>query len=173
MMNAIMPKETGNLTSVPSSAPEYFQLIHQSFDNSLRQGNQSSFDFSIAGHHVQIRFTNPGFAEFILPSLEHLRLDSPAQPPQLTIEAWDSASTHTPMPSPPWAIEDYDQRGEIRGYNDDAISAAFHLDGCIFSILNRRSNTAIYFQLVVAHTALSIGSRRRGWISGGWGVTGW
>ena len=100
--------------------------------------------YDIGGYTIRLRFAGPGLAPYMTPALAHLAAE-PASAPALTICLWDSVSTHTEMPPPPWRSDDYMIRGVIRGYNTQRVRTAFNLGSNILSMLDHGLGRAIFW----------------------------
>lgn len=64
---------------------------------------------------------------------------------QLTICAWDSAASRTPMIAPPWSEADYGARGEIRGFNDARFRTAFDHGSDALSMIDHERRIALFW----------------------------
>lgn len=126
-----------------SNPSPFFEAVCQAFQlaEEARQGPVDRF-YAIGGHTVRLRFAGPALLPFITPALKHLAT-KPFSTPSLTVCLWDSASTGTTMPPPPWSTDDYIIRGEVRGYNDGRILAALNIDAGVLSILDTRLDLAV------------------------------
>jgi len=123
----------------------FFKAVHQAFQRA-EQAASGPIDrfYTMGGYTIRLRFAGPALTQFITPALEHLAVE-PGLASALTICLWDSASTRTKMPPPPWSADDYIARGEVRGYNDDRMYTAFHLGSGTLSMLDTRLNLALYW----------------------------
>jgi hypothetical protein len=123
----------------------FFEQVYHAFQQAERlAGGPVDRFYTIGGYTVRLRFAGPALVPFITPALEHLATES-GSTPALTVCLWDSASTHTGMPPPPWSADDYIARGQVRGYNNDHIHTVFHLGSGVFSMLDVRLNLALYW----------------------------
>jgi len=138
---------------VPSVAPEtsgdtafaFFETVSQTFHHAeAAAGDPIEQFYRIGDYVVRLRFAGPALLPLITPALEHLAIP-PGLPPALTICLWDSASTGTKMPAPPWDQADYIARGEVRGYNDQRIETAFHIGADALSILDKERDLAFFW----------------------------
>jgi hypothetical protein len=98
----------------------------------------------MGGLCVLLRFAGPALIPFLTPALEHLEVES-SQEPDLTVCLWDSESTNTKMPPPPWSSEDYLPRGEVRGFNNERIRTVLDLGSGILSLLDTANSVALYW----------------------------
>jgi hypothetical protein len=87
-------------------------------------GGFEDFDYEVAGLRLRVRFAGPGLRRLFTPALSH-RASAPAASPDLVVRAWDSESTHTTMPAPPWDLDDFRQHGVIRGLFADGLYAVY------------------------------------------------
>ena len=108
----LAPVDPSRRTVSPVRAEEtvpaaFFQELYQTFQLAERRtkGSINRF-YAIGGHSIQLRFAGPSLIPLITPAFEHLATE-PTQNPALTVSLWDSASTGTEMPPPPWEETDY------------------------------------------------------------------
>ena len=98
-----MPTES--LSQPDKKVPDplgFFQVVHEKFQEAERNaGGPLDVFCEMAGYKIRLRFAGPALVPFILPALEHL-IAAPCSAPALTICLWDSVSTQTRMPPPPW-----------------------------------------------------------------------
>jgi hypothetical protein len=73
--------------------------------------------FRVAGRLIALHFAGPALVAPLTEALGSARTDG-AGPPDLTVRIWDSESTGTTMPAPPWGPDDYREHGVIRGWFD-------------------------------------------------------
>lgn len=93
---------------------------------------------------LRLRLGDAGMARALWPAFAHLPSEARAAP-DLTICAWDSASTRTAMPRPPWGRDAYGPRGEILGFNGDRYRTVYmHGIGGI-AIFDRERQLALYW----------------------------
>ncbi len=107
----------------------------------LSFGGPTDFYYNLGGYTIRLRFAGAALIPLITPALAHLE-QAPVPEPALTVFLWDSRSTHTHMPSPPWKEEDYREFGLIRGFNNDRIKTV-HQSALHMIDLDR--NEAIYW----------------------------
>lgn len=98
----------------------------------------------MGGFPVRLRFAGPALVSFLTPALAHLAA-RPVSSPALTVCLWDSVSTRTAMPSPPWQADDYRERGEIRGFNNERIRTAFQMGSNALSMVDLEKNLALFW----------------------------
>ena len=123
----------------------FFEAVHQTFQQA-KQVMGEDFDrfYCIGGHTMQLRFAGPALVPRITPALQHLAT-APDASPALTVCIWDSVSTLTQMPPPPWAQDAYVGRGEVYGYNDGRMHTNFNLASYVLSMLDTSSALAMYW----------------------------
>lgn len=123
----------------------FFRAVSQAFQQAEQvAGGQVDRYYTIGDHTIRLRFAGPALVPFVTPALAHLAA-GPDQPPALTVRIWDSASTHTQMPPPPWNEVDYDRGGEIWRFSNERFSALFQPDVSIMNMLDSEKNQAIYW----------------------------
>jgi hypothetical protein len=123
----------------------FFETVYQAFQQA-EQVVDGSFDrfYSMGGYTIRLRFAGPALVPRITPALEHLAT-KPSSSPMLTVCLWDSVSTCTQMPPPPWSADAYIARGEVRGYNDGHIRTSFHIGANVLNMLDTRLDVAVFW----------------------------
>ena len=123
----------------------FFKAVHQAFQRA-EQAAGGSIDrfYGIGGYVIRLRFAGPALVPLMTPAFEHLAV-KPGPIPALTVCLWDSASTGTNMPPPPWQVDDYIARGEIWGFNNERFNTVFQADVSILNMLDSEQNLAIYW----------------------------
>lgn len=127
-----------------NTAYRVFQEAEQSIENPTYRY------YSIGGLTIRLRFAGSALVPLITPALEHLAILQSATP-SLTICLWDSESTKTFMPPPPWLLNDYSARGEVKDYNDDLIFTACNKGSGALSVLNKKTNVALWWIRNASH----------------------
>jgi len=134
---------------------EFFNTVYNNYKKAEKEaGGPVNRYFNIAGFTILLRFAGPALIPYITPALNHLTTQH-APEPDLTVCLWDSISTHTEISCPPWEMDDYLPRGEVRGYNTDRIHIAFQLGFCVLSMLDIVQNTAIFWIRSARHAYYS------------------
>ena len=101
--------------------------------------------YCIGGLKVRLRFAGSALIPYMTPALEHL-VTEPVSNPALTVCLWDSASTKTTMPPPPWRRNHYHpKRGEVMGFNNERIHISFQWGSYALSILDCERNLGVYW----------------------------
>jgi len=122
----------------------FFNELHQTFlDAGQRVGTTKRF-FHIGGYTICLQFAGNGLESRLTPAIEHLSA-SPCNFPDLTVCLWDSQSTESELPAPPWSHEDYGVHGEISGYNTPQLRTAFNLGSGVLSMLDTQRNVALFW----------------------------
>ena len=140
------PPSVSHSTAHTTDAPfTFFNAALQAYlkAESSSSGRIDRF-FSIAGVPIRLRFAGSALLQYITRAFAHLSID-PVPHPALTICLWDSTSTNTPMPPPPWGPEDYLQAGEIRGYNNNRFFTAFQVGVGVLSVLDFERGLGLYW----------------------------
>ncbi|HUH98984.1 MAG TPA: hypothetical protein VLZ89_16605 [Anaerolineales bacterium] len=131
----------------------FFQLVYTNYKKAEHTiGGYQDRHFLIGGRPVRLRFAGNGLASALTPALAHLET-APAERPELTILAWDSASSNSALPS---VLKRYfdslgewwdhlGRRGEIRELTNDRFRFAYHLGPNIFSGLDLQENLGLYW----------------------------
>ncbi len=123
----------------------FFDQVYNAYHKAEKlSGGSNEYFYSIAQFPVRLRFAGPALISSITPALEHLAV-SFSKTPALTICVWDSVSTGTEIPSPPWNFEDYGEKGEVRGFNNDRIKTFFQLGSNALTMIDLERNLAIFW----------------------------
>lgn len=129
---------------------QFFAETEAAFERALAaSGGAISRDFCIAGGSARLNFAGSILVEPLTRALAHLA-STPLVTPGLTVGLWDVASTGIRLPPSPWSVDDYGAKGEILGYGDEAVLAAFQLDTLSLLLYHRRKRRAYYVTLDAA-----------------------
>lgn len=124
---------------------EFFNAVYQKYEKAEAAcGGCADRYYCIAGFAVRLRFAGGALLPYITPALAHLAT-GPVGEPALTVCLWDSDSTNTAMPPPPWQADDYREGGEIRGFVDERIHTIVQVGVNALSLLDRERNLGIYW----------------------------
>lgn len=130
----------------PSLPTGFAALLGEQFEQATRAvGEIVEHRLDMGGQKLLLRFAGPGLVGRIMPAFRHLRQPSSPQQPVLTVSLWDSATTGVVMPPPPWSHDDYRERGEVRGYNDERFRTAFSLGSGVLSLLDTACGRAYFW----------------------------
>ena len=131
----------------------FFQFVYTNYKKAEHTiGGYQDRYFLIGGRCVRLRFVGNGLIPALTPALAHLET-APTDKPELTILAWDSASSNTALPS---ILKHYfdslgewwdhlGRRGEIHELTSDRVRFAYHLGPNIFSGLDLQENLGLYW----------------------------
>ncbi len=100
--------------------------------------------YRIAGRVVALRFAGPALVPALTPALEHARTGD-AGPAGLTVRIWDSESTGTSVPPPPWGPDDYREHGVIRGWFDEDVQVTWQWITNALSVLRPRRGEGLHW----------------------------
>ncbi len=121
----------------------FFSVVAKQFEAATQAvGGSLNHDYHIAGHDIRLQFAGPALIPKLTPALAHLAT-APTASPALTICIWDSASTCTRMPAPPWSWDVRATRGDIMGYNDEQIRTA--VNGGALSMIDFSLQTSLFW----------------------------
>ncbi len=124
---------------------KFFEAAWQAFLRAERASGESvNQHLEIGRLPVKLRFAGQALVPRIVPALEHLAAD-PGPEPSLTVCLFDSQSTGTPMPAPPWNHDAYGPRGVIQGFNTDKIHTIYGPGTSVLQMLDRDRRMAIYW----------------------------
>jgi hypothetical protein len=136
----------------PVSLDDFFRTVRESFLRAEEAvGGSLVRSFRIGGHDVALRFAGASLEPVLTPALRHLAVQTTSSP-ALTICLFDSVSTGSEPPVPPWSSTDYIARGDIQGGSDGRFVAGYNLGTGVLSLLDTERNLAVYW----VRSALSI-----------------
>lgn len=100
----------------------------------------------VAGQVLALEVIGDKLESLLVPALLHHRLDDTSEVvPDLTIYAFDTASTGVPMPGPAWAEDAYNRKESLAGFGTESIRAAYNLGSGVFNIQNAETATGVYW----------------------------
>ncbi len=131
--------------AAPSIPVEYFQSVYELFERgSLAVGGFVNRNYSIGGYTIRLRFAGAALISSMTQAFDHLMIDQESTP-ALTICIWDTASTGTRLPAPPWGSDDFLARGQIQGYNNERIYTAFQHGSSAMNLLDVTRSLGIFW----------------------------
>lgn len=135
---------------------DYLTSVREQFTRTLGSNDTPvKKHFTLCGNTIKLIFANEKLLPFITPALEHLSITTDEEP-AIEICVWDDVTTDTDMPAPPWfghAVQTeigniegvYTHRGDIRGFNNKRIKAAFNWSANALSMYDREKATGYYW----------------------------
>lgn len=122
----------------------FYQAAYEAYETARRSiGDTPQIWLELAGSTLCLTFAGEAMMTNVVPALAHLSV-APQPRADLEIAIWDSVSTATKMPSPPWSVEDYMARGEISNHSGKAgIDVAYHPGSDMLSLLQANAGTAM------------------------------
>lgn len=103
----------------------YLSRFASAFERARETTGLVPHDIRLGGALVRLRFAGPALVPFVLPALAHLRTEAIDEPPRLTVDIWDAASTGVFPPPFPVRGEDAPAGGEVRYYDGARVRAVF------------------------------------------------
>ena len=131
---------------LPKKEPlEFFEEIYQCYQKAvINSANPVKYYYQIAGFKICVAFASKALVSLLTPAIAHLKTNSVSDP-DLTICAWDSNSTKTKIPPPPWQGNQLQKRGEIIGLNSDRIHTSFQWGANALTLVDKERNLGIYW----------------------------
>jgi hypothetical protein len=124
----------------------FFERVYDAYQRAEQTvGGAIDRYYTIGGYAVRLRFAGSALVPFITPALEHLAASPDMIRADLTICLWDSVSTATSMPPPPWERDDWVARGDVRGFSNARIHTAVSGDVGAVSVLDETDNLGVYW----------------------------
>jgi hypothetical protein len=131
---------------LPQKAPlNFFNEVYDCYQKAeTKSGGAITLFYQISGLTIRLCFAGGALIPRLTPALAHLKTEAITEP-DLTICIWDSTSTNTIMPPPPWQGQHLQKRGEIWGLNSDRIHSSFQWGANALSLLDYEQNLGIYW----------------------------
>lgn len=139
------------MASAPSpSTPDLAALAAATltgFERAAAQVGEHVEHLQIAGVHLRVRLAGQALTDSLLPALSRCRMDGveATDAPAATFHAWESRTSGIPAPRPPWSIDDYLPRDEIRGSGADGIDVSYALATRILSVWDRSPSRGVFW----------------------------
>lgn len=124
-----------------------FEAFSEAFHRAAeRAGGVSPVGLRIGGKRVLLQFAGPALVPYLLPAFRHLQ-DGATTPgtAELTICAWDSASTGVPLPATVGSLEDHHRLGMPDAQPRGRVLSAYRRPDPGFSMLNLDTDTGVYW----------------------------
>ncbi len=132
------------LTSLTAlNAKEYFSSVIAAFECAVKATSDIRRYYRLGPGVLCLRYAGEALVTPLSTAFSHLEI-APCLP-SLMIHCWDSISTETPMPPPPWPSTAYGARGHIIGYNDEVIRTVYQPGNDILQMYNSIEHTGIYW----------------------------
>jgi hypothetical protein len=134
----------------------YFNSARKIFTHALNTKAKPVIKyFELCNGIIELIFPNEKLLKFFTPAIEHLSVEFSGKP-SLTVHVWDNLTTGTVMPDAPWSgygvqakdgsIEGvYTSRGDIRGFNNKRIKAAFNYSANALSMYDPIEKVGYYW----------------------------
>jgi len=145
-MRPAFTEERRRLDAAADAAPVRFvETAYACFEEAARvTGGVVERMFMLGERRVLLRFAGAPLIPLVVRALAHreVPLDGKAE---LTVCLFDSESTRTPMPPPPWSLEQYTGLGDIEGYNNERVQVTYGPGVDILQCLDRDRSLALYW----------------------------
>ncbi len=137
--------------SLDNSAPAseqpliFFETVRDGFERAAANAGEIVERFyAIGGYCVRLQFAGSALLECFTPAFAHLLID-PQDSFDLSVGLWDSTSTNTHLPPPPWAPEDCLPRCSVRDYIDTRIQVSYEMVKKILTVLDTDANQGYFW----------------------------
>ncbi|RYX82447.1 serine kinase [bacterium] len=143
-----LPKVAEQLAPVDSPSEQplvFFETMRDNFERAAEgSGEIVERFYSIGGYCVRLQFAGRAMVELLTSAFAHLRIE-PQSHFDLSVGLWDSASTNTYLPPPPWAPADCLPRCSVRDYVNSRIQVSYESVKKILSVLDIESNQGYFW----------------------------
>jgi hypothetical protein len=124
-------------------APSYYDSAFDLFRASVAvRGGLAIHHLALGDRLVRLEVPKGAMERAVVPALVHLAT-APVAEPDLTLCAWDSASTGAPPLAPGWGAAAYRREGYISGFNDDCFHTAMQSDPIILRMIDMARRRAM------------------------------
>ena len=143
-----LPAPAPSQTTVDEALAAFFGAACRAFEQAARPSHERTY--TVGPYALRLWFANDRLAPRLTPALEHLAapVNDLGGTTALTVYVWDSASTGVPMPPPPWPLDAYATRGDLRGQSTLRFQTAFQFTPAgvgVLSILDRDQALGMYW----------------------------
>jgi len=125
-----------------SRVSHFFDSLTDRFQEASLRTDVTHADVSLAGFHVRLEFAGEPMRRSLAPALLHRSTDESGEP-DLRILIWDSVTSGVDMPPPAWSVDDYRERGLIRGFNDERFRTCFQIGPDTLNVLDLETNVGV------------------------------
>ncbi|HTU12075.1 MAG TPA: hypothetical protein VMG08_14385 [Allosphingosinicella sp.] len=122
----------------------FFEQVFARSEAAIRSCGAVVRDLELAGLHVRLIFAGPELETRLMPAIAHLRAQRNGAP-DLVCHIWDSASSGVAMVDAPVSPGCFSERGDIAGFGDDRILAAFQPSDYSLSLFDAATRTGIFW----------------------------
>jgi hypothetical protein len=146
-MKSVFTEETRQLSGATAEgAPARFvETARACFEKAAQAaGGVEERMVRVGEHRVLLRFAGGQLIALVVRALAHREIPLNGKA-DLTVCFFDSESTRTPMPPPPWRPEQFTGIGEIDGYNDERVQVTYGPGVDILQCLDRDRCLALYW----------------------------
>lgn len=98
----------------------------------------------LADRSILLEFAGTELMQQLASAFAHVRDDAHGSP-DFTIRLFDSRTTPSVPPPPPWGSHDYLGRGEIRGFNTERFRTAYLVDVACLSMADLQRRAAVFW----------------------------
>lgn len=144
--SAPLSPDVGGQQAMPvdddSIARLFDQLLAASHAAEVAVETSIELDHLIAGRRIRLRFAGEALLAPVASAFRHLQVER-QEPPDLTVEVWDSASTGVILPQRPWPDEAQTTGGEIPLFINERFHTHFDAGVHQLSMVDFESRKAV------------------------------
>lgn len=132
----------------PGERETYLSELRLAAENAERAaGGLQRRDFRIAGLTVSIRAAGEEMMGALTDAFAHALVepDAGGPPPDLTVRAWDRASTGVTLPPPSWGSGDFRGAGAVRAFSTDGLHVLFQEFSNTVSVLDPDAGEGMFW----------------------------
>ena len=123
----------------------FFQRLLDDFKTAQEKtSNVFIKHFDLNGEALRLLIVGSSCLQNLTLALEHIALPASSDP-AVTICCFDSVTTDSPIPPPPWTADDYRKRGEIRGFENEQLKATYNIEAGLLSMADLEKKIGIFW----------------------------
>lgn len=131
--------------TVRDNAEHYFFEAKSAFDVAADKTGRVTRYFNVGPLKLVMHFAGQALLERLTRAFKHIEAQDGQGTELLHVYCFDSASTGTKVPPPPWPATAYGPKGHIVGYNTDRVHSLYQPGLDILNLYHRDMNEAVYW----------------------------
>jgi hypothetical protein len=125
-------------------APEFFDEMRSNWREAVETTGPEQRRYRVAGLALELQCAGTALVGPLTRALAHLPAPDP-EADSLVVHAWDSKTTGTTVPRPPWTNGDYREHGRIRGFFDERFQSVYQWGSHSLVMLDVERSEAVYW----------------------------
>ncbi len=134
----------GAQAATTPNASAFFAQLRERWRAAADRAGVVEKRYRLAGNELELAFAGDTLVAPLTRALAHLAAAEGSGDP-LRVYAWESESTQTAIPRPPWGADAYAEYGKIRGFFDERVQCVFQWGSRSLVMLDLERGEAIYW----------------------------